>query len=218
MEIWDQWSRCGDRVILLENVLVFVNRVRSHKMFIVPQKPGLIRNMLVVGLSQNVVSTGLDCLWTIDGNDNCSLWYLFWGHFPPGKHKTAYKKIELVNIRDVYSRFVASAFVGINFPLSSSAVCWPILFCFFFPPLVLFGQAKTSFLGIFLSLPPGWKSVGPSPGWRIEQMTSQPLVDCSGVLAKLFTCIERVILKPNFVCKLPLSRRGYWKGLAALGI
>ena len=38
-----------------------------------------------------------------------SLKYLFWGYFPHGKHKIAYKIIEEVNVTKVYWRFLASA-------------------------------------------------------------------------------------------------------------
>ena len=73
-------------------------------------------------------------------NDSCSLKYLFWGHFPPGKHRIAYQMIEEVNTIEVY-RFLASAFSG-KFSFLFRRVR-PLVGIFFPPPF--FSQAKTSF-------------------------------------------------------------------------
>ena len=97
-------------------------------------------------------------------NDCRSLKYLFWGYFPPEKHKIVFKIIEEVNIIDAYSRnekFLSP-------PPGIEKKCQP-------PHL-----AKTSFLEKLLSLPPGWKSIELSPGWQNRtNIFSQLVVDCS---------------------------------------
>ena len=77
----------------------------------------------------------------------CSLKYLFWGHFSPGKHEIVHNIIEEVNRR---------LFKISRFYFSWGSFFWPLTaFCFH---SLFYGQAKRpSWEKLVLSLPPGWK-------------------------------------------------------------
>ena len=85
-------------------------------------------------------------------------WYVSWAHFPPEKHKIAYKIIEGVNIIDVYSRFVASAFPG-KFSFVFRRVRPIMVFFFFFAPPLFWARQRLPSWENFLSSPPGWEIV-----------------------------------------------------------
>ena len=77
-------------------------------------------------------------------NDSCSLKFLFWGHFPPEKHKIAHKIIEEVND------------YRLLFKISCFCFFWEIFVCLplcaadhglFLPPLLLGRQKKNVLTG-----------------------------------------------------------------------